>query len=70
MLSLAREKGEVRVDQGSELGALREVLAMALPIIVAMASNTLMYFADSWMVSGSAQTRSLPLDRLARGCSC
>lgn len=51
MLSLAREKGEVRVDQGSELGALREVLAMALPIIVAMASNTLMYFADSWMVS-------------------
>ena len=31
--------------------ALSEVLSMALPMIVAMASSTMMHFVDSWMVS-------------------
>jgi len=31
--------------------ALSEVLSMALPMIVAMASSTIMHFVDSWMVS-------------------
>jgi MATE family multidrug resistance protein len=50
-LNLENTEHERAASDASHAHALREVLSMALPMIVAMASSTMMHFVDSWMVS-------------------
>ena len=45
------ENNEFGTQQESQIVALKAVLTMSLPIIVAMASSTIMHFVDAWMVS-------------------
>ena len=50
-MSLTNTENGPTGQRQSQGAARREVLYMALPMIVAMASSTVMHFVDSWMVS-------------------
>ena len=50
-MSLTNPENGAAGQRQSQGAARREVLYMALPMIVAMASSTVMHFVDSWMVS-------------------